>query len=369
VIRAFLSFLESHGAGEVAAGALRAALAEDGPEGRAALVAEGVLQAGSPATTYACEGLDCAREVRERPRAPGGPRRFFAVCTRSPRECETLDVAEAELAQDVIALEEFVAVVRRALRIEAPLAPPRATGDGLVGSDEPRLLGEQLVDGVARDVFFVRRPSPLAMRALLAERRATPRGALVLVPTARGIDPEVLTRHATAHVEVAALTDLLVVQRGRIAAAARLRVVAVAAAAPAGGEARLPRAKRWNEMTFYSVEDEGKIGIEIDRRSWVVTAAELGLTTRNSGKPVRAFALLRRICDGNGAFDTRPWGERENGKQVVSELRRALSAAFEISESAIEGYSRVTKSWKPRFRALAGAPAEVRRVEREMRGE
>ncbi len=87
-------------------------------------------------------------------------------------------------------------------------------------------------------------------------------------------------------------------------------------------DGRLPRAKRWNEITFYSVENEGAIGVEVDRRSRVLTAAELGLTTSKSGKPVRAFVLLRRICEGNGVFDTKPWGGRENGKQVVSELRR-----------------------------------------------
>ena len=164
--------------------------------------------------------------------------------------------------------------------------------------------------------------------------------------------------------EIGALTDLLAVQGGKIAAVARLRVVA--GPAPTASERRLPRAKRWNEITFYCVEDEGKIGVEVDRRSRVVTAAELGLTTRKTGAPVRAFVLLRRICEGNGVFDTRPWGGRENGKQVVSELRRGLSAAFEfeIAESPIEGYSRGTKSWKTRFRALAGTPAEVREVER-----
>ena len=169
-----------------------------------------------------------------------------------------------------------------------------------------------------------------------------------------------------------------------IVAAPRLRVVPEAqreAAAPApandarasGPKAksvahRLPRATRWNEVTFYSVEDERSIGVEIDGRACVFTASELGLAIDRTGEPVRAFTLLRRICDGNGVFDTRPWGSRDNGKQIVSELRRALSAALEIAASPIESYSKHTKSWKPRFRAFAAPPAMVREMERELLG-
>jgi hypothetical protein len=202
------------------------------------------------------------------------------------------------------------------------------------------------------------------------------RAALVLVPTARGIEPELHARHGAGHVEIAALTDLLTVQKGKIAAAARLRIVPPGAgrdrSKPANDERqgvvgdRLPRAKRWGEVTFYLVEDEGSIGVEIDRRHRRFTAADLGLVSSRTREPVRAFTLLRRICDGNGVFDTRPWGGRENGKQIVSELRRGLSAAFEIAESPIEAYSRGAKSWKTKFRALAGTPGEVRAAERAL---
>jgi hypothetical protein len=92
------------------------------------------------------------------------------------------------------------------------------------------------------------------------------------------------------------------------------------------------------------------------------------MTSSRTGEPVRAFALLRRICDGNGVFDTRPWGGRENGKQIVSELRKLLCAAFEIAESPIAAYSRATKSWKTRFRAFATTPKEARETERMVRG-
>jgi hypothetical protein len=130
----------------------------------------------------------------------------------------------------------------------------------------------------------------------------------------------------------------------------------------------LPRAKRWGDVTFYCIEDKSTIGVEIDRRHGRLTAVDLGLARGRSREPVRAFDLLKRICDGNGVFDTRPWGGRENGKQIVSELRKALSAAFEIGESPIEAYSRRTKSWKTRFRAFMAKPSAVREVERQLLG-
>jgi hypothetical protein len=373
-MRAFLSLLETRGAGDVPTADLRDALAGDGEAVRAALVAEGVLRPGPLATTHPCEGVGCAREVRERTPAASGARRFLAVCAESPRACETLNLVEADVAQETIALDAFLAVVRRALRIDAPLRPSKPAGRGarLAGADAPTHLGEQLHLGKTRDVFFTRRPSAPPFATLLAERRATTRPTLVLVPTARGIEPELLARHDGGHVAVAALSDLLVVHDGRVTAARALREVPRIETSPASRSANvatrgtigdlLPRAARWGDVTFYSVERDGLIGVEIAGRQRLFTAADLGMADGRTRDPVRAFVLLRRICDGNGIFDTRPWGGRENGKKIVSELRQALSAAFEMSEIPIEAYSKRNKSWKTKFRALAGKPSEVARL-------
>lgn len=383
MIRAFLAFLETRGMGQVAAHELRETLAADGEAARAALVAEGVIRVAPLATTHACDGLGCAREVRERPRGTDGARRFLAVCTRSPRECETVHLAEDELSQDAIVPDAFSGMVRRALRIDAPLGAARTTRAGaLSGSEAPVLLGEQVHGGASRDVFFAQRPSAPALHALLAERRHLGRATLVLVPTGRGIDPELLARHYAGHVEIAVLADLLAVRNGKVVAPAPLRIVPpmlprsaeTRATSPANDARRsvapdgLPRAERWGDVTFYLVDDERCIGVEIDRRHRRLTAIDLGLARERTREPVRAFDLLRRICEGNGVFDTRPWGGRENGKQIVSELRKALSAAFEIPGSPIESYSRSAKSWKTRFRAFAAKPSVVREVESALAG-
>jgi hypothetical protein len=372
VIRAFLAFLESRGAGDVLASELGEAIAADGAEGRAALVAEGVIQSAPLATTMACDGLGCAREVREAARAREGGPRFLAVCTRSPRECETLRVHDTALAQQRVDLAALNDVLRRALRVDPPLRAPHATA----GAEEPVHLGEQVHEGRVRDVFFARRPAAPALGALLAARRGHPRATLVLVPTSRGVDPEMLGAGPRAHVEIAALTERLVVRDGRIAAALALRIVKGAPAAPANDAApkrvareHLPRPARWNEVTLYRTEDDAEdaVGVEIGRRHAKLTAADLGLSDSRTRAPVRAFDLLKRICDGNGAFDTRPWGNKENGRKIVSELRRALGDAFGIEEPAIARYSYGTRSWKTKFRALAAPPRVVKEAERGLR--
>jgi hypothetical protein len=174
------------------------------------------------------------------------------------------------------------------------------------------------------------------------------------------------------------LSDLLAVYDGRISAARTLRAVPRIEPLPEAPSTNvatrgtvgdlLPRAARWGDVTFHSVDRDGLIGVEIARRQRLFTAADLGMADGRSREPVRAFTLLRRICDGNGIFDTRPWGGRANGKKIVSELRQALSAAFEMTKIPIEPYSRRNKSWKPKFRALAAKPSDVARMERQVFG-
>jgi hypothetical protein len=276
-------------------------------------------------------------------------------------------------------------VRQRELAIDAPARRPGEAARA--GAEEPVLLGEQPGSGTSRDVFLVRRPSAPSLRALLAERRAAARPALVLVPTARAIDPGTLAAHGAGHVQIAVLADALTVSAkptARITASARLRVVpraeapvlhaveppSVTTPPRATGRSaalqKLPRATRWSAVTFFRCGVDHLLGVEIDRRTRRVNARDLGMAAAISGEPLRTFTLLQRICDGNGMFDTKPWGSQVNGKQVVSQLRRALCAAFEIAESPIETYSRGTKSWKTRFRALAGPPADFRAVMREV---
>ena len=170
--------------------------------------------------------------------------------------------------------------------------------------------------------------------------------------------------------EVAALSDRLVVRDGCIASATGLRIVPdarLSTGGPSVAAGRLPRAERWNQVTFFLVDDVRAIGVIVGRHYAKVTAIDLGLADARTREPVRAFDLLRRICDGNGSFNTKPWGGQTNGRKIVSELRLALSRAFGIEEAPIGRYSYRAKSWKTKFRALAAAPGTVSAVERAIR--
>jgi hypothetical protein len=77
-LRGILELLASHGSGEIRSAELEAALDRDGREVRSALRSEGIVREGPRAETVPCDGIGCAREVRELPRDDDGRRRVYA---------------------------------------------------------------------------------------------------------------------------------------------------------------------------------------------------------------------------------------------------------------------------------------------------
>jgi hypothetical protein len=388
-LRAFLRLYEARGGGEVPSRDFEAAIAEDGDGARAALRAEGIVRDAPRATTWPCDGIACARDVRELPSKGAGARRLLAVCSRDPAECEIEDVDARDLAQVTIVPDALVAMLRRVLRIDAPRASPRGPLAAAAPFDALVLLGEQAGAEGARDVFFGRRPGHAELRALFAERAESARGTWVLVPTARAVEPDLFARYGARRAEgrlaLDALTDVLVVQGERVAVAPRLHVVRASAGAPEearttgetkarAGIARprsaveqlLPRARRWSEVTLYDHPDPDKVLVEIAGRAAPFTAAELGLATKRARRPTKAFRLLQTICERDGMFDTRAFGSRDASKQLLVDLRVALRGAFGIEDDPFEPYSKAHRAWKPKFRALSTSPAEARRRAREL---
>ncbi len=382
-LRAFLRLLAARGGGEVRACEVAAALDADGAEVRSALRAHGILRGGPRATTVPCDGLGCAREVRELPSASeregdGVTRRlFFGVCTREPVECETVDLTELDIAQETISRDAFVAAVQRALRLVPRLEAETvvSSGGSLVssgGSLRPgvgaaaALLGEETTLGERRDVVLAWRPESPVVRALLAEAEVAGRRMRV--------------------VTLDSLADLLTVRDGQIAAAPRLELVAAPrippdetrpspaapepANAPSASEAPpplrrsraldgYPAFRRWGEVTLFDVDDDALIGIAHEGLLRRLSCIDLGLATLDGRRPRDVFTLLKTVCAGNGIFTTRSFGSRDNGKRLVSELRGALRETFGIASDPFERYSFKLHCWKPKFRALAAAPKVV----------
>jgi hypothetical protein len=381
-LRGFLGLLAAHGGGEMRACDLEAALADDGREARSALRAQGVVRDAARALTVPCDGLGCAREVRELPRASDGTgeRRFFGVCTREPEACELIEVHERELAQVLVSREALVAAVQRALKITPPLAH-ESCADVLS-------LGEEITDGDVRDVWLAWRHDSPALHALLGDRASAARGTRILFLTPPAEDAPLLARYAAdARIAFDALTELLTVRDGQIAELPRLKVVPAARpgaaetmtreASPVRASPLLQRSPaldglrewtRWGEITLFDVDDEALLGVCIDDRLRRLSCVDFHLASVDGRKPLAAFDLLKTICRGSGLFTTRAYGSRDNGKRLVSDVRKALVATFAIESDPFERYSFRDRCWKVKFRALAAPPKVIASATREHLG-
>jgi hypothetical protein len=369
-LRGLLDLLAARGGGEIRACELDLALASDGPEVRSALRAQGIVRDAAPSTTVPCDGLGCAREVRELrggTRATGGSEgrkhRLFGVCTRTPAECETIELDARDVAQEILSREAFVAAVEHALRVSP--APGAAISGSTRDARDVTVLGEETADGETRDVLLAWRPDSPVLRAMTAERANRGKSVRVLTPPA--------------------LAEILTVRDGRIAELPRLHVVPPAIAvdsaasivvappapsppAPARRSPALDGLReitRWNEVTVFDVDEDDLVGVTFDERLRRVSCVDFGLATVDGRRPIDVFLLLKTICRGNGNFETRAFGSRENGKRLVSQLRTAMRRTFGLADDPFVRYSYRDRCWKPKFRALAAAPKVVAAAERE----
>ena len=377
-LRAFLELLEMHGGGYIRTCELAVALAEDGPEVRSALRAQGIVRDAPRADTYPCDEFGCAREVRECP--PGWGPGLVAVCTRDPEACLAISVEEAELAQEDISRAAFVAAVQRALHIATR---PSVIGRVWGGLEQ---LGEELVDGEPRDVVLMWNSRSPELRARLEERAASASGrrTRAFVLSSRRSDLAELRAQfgAGSRVTVDALEEHLIVRDGQIAELPRLAlvprpapsapVIATAPAAPPAPRSSaldgLREITRWNEITLFDVDDDALVGVTFGARLRRLSCVDFGLATVDGRRPLDVFVLLKTICRGNGLFVTRAFGSATNGKRLMSELRTAMRATFGLAGDPFERYSRNLKMWKPKFRALAAAPGDFEAAMRESAG-
>ncbi len=345
-MRGFFALLEDHGALTMRPSALREHVS---PAAEAALRASGVLRHAPRASSLPCDvDATCSREVLDAPDGASAP--FVGVCTRDPSECDAIEVSEERLAQIAIAIDPLVLLLRSLFAvIGAPLSM-RAP------SDTPLALGEQAFDGERRDVFLALRPTASAIPMFLSLRERAERQTLLLVPTARKIDPEIMTRHAPgAKVEVARLDDRVVVRSGELTALVPLHAVAsIASTARAEAPAirPLPPYKAWKDLHFSLADGHTLLvrtsGVTV-RRSYV----DLGMAHKTSRNPTAPWTLLVAVCNGRGQFDWKALGDFGAAKTQVYELQRLLRAAFGIADNPFEKY-RTGHAWRPKFRASPG---------------
>jgi hypothetical protein len=353
MLRGFFASLEEHAFGVIPARDLLPV----GADALRSLRAEGIVTSAPRAETFPCGALDCARVVCE------SDGRLVAACAREPPECETVAIAPSDLEQAAVSIAALVRVLRRELRIDPPRRAPfgRVAGEGIAN------LGEQ-GQAAPRDVFLVLRPRSPAFAPLLALREHAPRPTLVLVPTLASLETEVLVAHAAgAKVEIDALAELLAVGDGRIEAVRRLRAPpprsVEAPRTEVAARPLVPRPRRWEDMLMHALDGETVI-VRVGWRTQRLTHIDLGMARRNR-KPRRIFLLLLAVCAGGGGFRWRDFGKFEAVKQLVTQLRKALSAAFGIEADPFREFS-YEHQWRAKFGAGVG---ELEALPRAWEGE
>jgi len=414
-LASFLALVEDSGAIALKKTALSALLGRGRPKAKddvsailSALAEARILREGPLALTYECgePGQGCEREVRDLG-ARGRPfgKRWIAVCAHSPRVCETVDVEEDSLREVAISVSDLARVMGELLGVaDRPIAPSWAKkprGDKSPRSNETIVIGEQVdEEGRVRDVIWLTSPDTDSLETLLHASERLARPTLVLVGTSRFATPDLRARHGPgAHVELDVIADWLVVEKGTLALAPRLRGVPVLfpptarrpegrvpASAPLdpiaaydvqelgeppspavetksrrgrkakpkgaiGANILLPTAKSWREVTMTLVDGE-TVSVRIGDRFQRLSYIDLGLATGDTRKATVQWRLLVACCEGNGTFRWKVFGSFEAARQVVSRLRKALKAAFGIDDNPFEDFSYDTQ-WKTRFTARA----------------
>ncbi len=387
-LAAFFDLFERVGGMRVARAVVEDALGEDAR--RAIEVARVIVAAKDVETLPCAHGGECTRQVRAiEPGeagasiafgASGGKGHLVALCGKSPPECDPGEVTARDVATVKIDATMLLAALRVALHIEAPARPPRAAGEASA-SREPIAIGVQertAAQGGPRDAFFAARPEREITRAWLALRERAPRAAVVLVPTLRRVEAELVAGHGDGdRVEIVALEDALGVEGDAIVRrkVARLRVVGPALettatateVAPANEtgivaarslrdlskrppprktrretlrktrDLELPPIRTWRELGICLLEPD-TVRLDGAGKYVVCTAHDLGFaSTKGNRRLLREWEIVVRTCTGRGLFEWPKFDARwDVTRKYVSNVGLTLKGLFGIDEVPYE---------------------------------
>ena len=200
---------------------------------------------------------------------------------------------------------------------------------------------------------------------------------LALFPTARSLTPEMRARHsAGATVVFEVLEESITVRGGRLTRAGLRAPDAAELPAPTSSRAarardpeprgvRYPGAKKWGDIGIYVV-NEHLLLIVVARRRWRVSPFDCGMAMEVGRAPKVTWELLHAVCDGNGTFMGRRFGDAEATKQTVSRLRADLRTMFGLTGDPFFPFRR-REGWHARFHAGDRLPEEERKLSEEAR--
>jgi hypothetical protein len=155
-------------------------------------------------------GQVCCKDVVANP-LPKPKHPYFSICGRESSECEAREVPAAELAAEAFSYSGFAVLLQRLLGIVVELAEPCPP------LPETYRLGRRSWGGAQREILLTYSGGREAFPFFLTGLQASGQPTLVLVPSLTPRMRVLLASHGTgATVEVRALSDLLVLDDGRL---------------------------------------------------------------------------------------------------------------------------------------------------------
>jgi hypothetical protein len=269
-------------------------------------------------------------------------------------------------AREEISAADFVRLLRDLWGID----PGGLTTPGSV-FEETATLGWCGRGAERREVILVAKQRGVS--SVLARARRI----LVLVLTDRWVTAAERAKHGPdALVAVEALDVALVARGGRVvrdgvpadratdAGAAEEAKPSSRSAGPGSTRTRgrrarvqvVPGAKRFNAVTVWRLDDR-TVRVGVGGRFYKRTHADLGMAHEQSREPLRHWELLLAFLEGRGYLETSRFGGVAATKKLVSRLRAALRAAFELRDDPFHRYERKS-GWRTRFVAHPGPPVE-----------
>lgn len=297
------------------------------------LLADGVLTPTAPRAAHPCDDdlSRCDRDVVPSDEE-GCP--YLALCRgMSDEPCPALQLSEDEVHQVQVSAVALHDLLRGLFGVTKP-------EHGRQGEIAP--LGHT---ATGAGVYFVRNPRA---RAMGDAARSVPEGGLVLVPTTEGAALDALETASRRGVRVVSLAESVSFGPDGLALAGRRRARSPKVSAPA---AVLPKAQSFRDVRI-TLLDGHSVRISVRGTAVRCHFVDLGLGSRHSGKPLRAFDILVAICEGNGTFRISQFGKFDAVRKQLQILEKALAQVVGCEDEAFEAY--VPKvGWKPRFWARA----------------
>ena len=113
------------------------------------------------------------------------------------------------------------------------------------------------------------------------------------------------------------------------------------------GVRTLPPIERFGELRSCMVDGETVLltahGVS-SRRTYV----DLGMASKSNRKPTKPWRVLIAICEGEGRFIWKNFGNYEAAAKAVSDLRKALKRELGCDQDPFEAVGD-GEGWRPRF--------------------